>query len=56
MDHVPGTFAFLGARPTHQEAYPCHHPRFDIDETALPVGVEILATVAMRYLGTEAGG
>jgi len=56
MDHVPGTFAFLGARPTHQEAYPCHHPRFDIDETALPVGVEILATVAMRYLGTEASG
>ena len=52
MEHVPGAFAFLGARPTHQQAYPCHHPRFDIDEQALPGGVEILATVALRFLGT----
>jgi amidohydrolase len=50
LERVPGTFAFLGAQPTHQEAYPCHHPRFDIDETALPVGVEVLATVALAYL------
>lgn len=50
MERVPGTFAFLGARPTHQEPYPCHHPRFDIDEGALPIGTEILATVAARYL------
>lgn len=50
MERVPGTFAFLGARPTHQEPYPCHHPRFDIDESALPIGTEILATVAAQYL------
>ncbi|MBI3784865.1 MAG: amidohydrolase [Deltaproteobacteria bacterium] len=50
LEQVPGTFAFLGARPSHQKAYPCHHPRFDIDETALPVGVEILTTVALEYL------
>jgi amidohydrolase len=56
MEHVPGTFAFLGARPAHREAYPCHHPRFDIDERALPVGVEILSTVALAYLGTAATG
>jgi amidohydrolase len=47
---VPGTFAFLGARPPGGEPYPWHHPRFDFDERALPVGVEILATVAMGYL------
>ena len=50
LERVPGTFAFLGARPSHQEPYPCHHPRFDIDESALPVGVEILSTVALAYL------
>lgn len=50
MERVPGTFAFLGARPAHQEAFPNHHPRFDFDERALPVGVEILCTVALEYL------
>ncbi len=50
MEHVPGTFAFLGARPAHQEPFPLHHPRFDFDERALPVGVEVLTTVALAYL------
>ncbi len=53
MQHVPGTFAFLGARPSHQEAHPCHHPQFDFDERALPIGVEILSTVALEYLGGD---
>jgi amidohydrolase len=51
LEHVPGTFAFLGARPAHQEAFPLHHARFDFDERALPVGVEILSAVALEYLG-----
>jgi amidohydrolase len=54
MQHVPGTFAFLGARPAHQDAFPCHHPQFDIDERALPIGVEILSTVALKYLDGHA--
>jgi amidohydrolase len=56
LEQVPGTFAFLGARPTHQEPFPCHHPEFDIDERALPVGVEILSTVALSYLSRERHG
>ena len=52
LEQVPGAFAFVGARPSHQDAYPCHHPRFDIDEHALPIGVEILSTVALEYLGS----
>lgn len=51
LEYVPGTFAFLGARPAHQEAFPLHHAQFDFDERALPVGVEILSTVALEYLG-----
>lgn len=50
LEHVPGTFGFLGARPSHQEPFPCHHPQFDIDERALPLGVEILSSVALAYL------
>jgi amidohydrolase len=50
LERVPGAFAFLGARPAHQEAFPCHHPQFDIDERALGLGVEVLATVALEYL------
>jgi amidohydrolase len=54
LERVPGTFAFLGARPAHQAPFPCHHPQFDIDERALPVGVEVLSTVALACL-TPAG-
>jgi amidohydrolase len=53
LEQVPGAFAFIGARPSHQDAYPCHHPRFDFDEKALPIGVEILSTVALEYLGSQ---
>ncbi len=53
LDEVPGTFAFLGARPAHGTAFPLHHPQFDIDERALPIGVEILATTALGYLAAE---
>lgn len=54
LERVPGAFAFLGARPSHQEAFPCHHPQFDIDESALPIGVEILSTVSLQYLANPA--
>lgn len=41
----PGTFFFVGARPPAPEvAYPHHHPRFAIDEAALPVAVEAFLT------------
>jgi len=53
LDAVPGAFAFLGAKPSHQDIYPCHHPRFDIDEAALPIGVEILVTLAVEYLAEK---
>ena len=27
-----------------------HHPRFDIDERALPIGAAVLAETALRFL------
>ena len=30
--------------------YPHHHPRFNIDEDALPIGVEVMARAALEFL------
>jgi amidohydrolase len=39
---VPGCYFFLGsANPDLGLNYPHHHPRFDFDETALGMGVEM---------------
>lgn len=41
---IPGTFFFLGAGGKGEETYdyPHHHPRFDLDENALSLGVALL--------------
>ena len=31
--------------------YPHHSPRFDFDEAALPIGVQVLLRTAERFLG-----
>jgi amidohydrolase len=42
LQEVPGCYFFLGAANKERDlAYPHHHPRFDFDETALGIGVEI---------------
>jgi len=47
---APGCYFLLGVKCDGQEVYECHHPRFDIDETALPVGAAVLASAALRLL------
>jgi amidohydrolase len=48
---VPSAFAFIGiGSPYKNTTYPHHHPRFDIDETALATGAELYATVALKFL------
>lgn len=44
----PGVFFFLGAGGPG--AFPHHHPRFEIDERALGVGIDVLVRSARRYL------
>jgi len=43
LQQAPGCYFFLGARGGEASAWPHHHPRFDIDEAALPIAVEVLA-------------
>jgi amidohydrolase len=53
---VPSTFFFVGARDEATgKVYEHHHPKFDIDERALSVGVEAMARSALRYLEAQAG-
>jgi amidohydrolase len=50
---VPSVFCFLGAgKPGREENFPHHHPKFDIDETALPGGVALLVDSALRFFDT----
>ena len=51
---APGAFYRLGVRnEATGKTYGHHHPRFDIDEDALPTGVAMHAAVALRFLAQE---
>jgi amidohydrolase len=51
---VPGCYAFVGsAKPAWSPAPAHHNAKFDIDESALPIGVEFLVRVARRVLRGE---
>ncbi|GHO93992.1 peptidase M20 [Reticulibacter mediterranei] len=53
LNTVPGCYFIVGARNEAKGAeYPHHHPRFNIDEEALPVGVEVLTRATLDYLGS----
>jgi amidohydrolase len=50
LQTVPGCYFFLGsANAQKQLDYPHHHPRFDFDETALGMGVEIFVRCVEEY-------
>jgi amidohydrolase len=48
-DIVPGAMFNLGARIEGDERQH-HNPRFDIDESCLPIGAAILAKAALGFL------
>jgi len=51
LDAVPGCYFLVGAKNAEKGAsYPHHHPRFNVDEDALPIGVEVLARAALELL------
>jgi amidohydrolase len=51
LERVPGCYFFLGTRNESRGfIHPHHSPRFDIDESALAIGVEIMTRVVRRYL------
>jgi amidohydrolase len=52
LQEVPGCYFFLGsANPDKNLNYPHHHPRFDFDETALAMGVEMFVRCVEKFFG-----
>ncbi len=51
MTDVPGAFWFIGSANAERGLdYGHHHPRFDIDETVLQIGAEVLARSVASYV------
>ncbi len=54
MTDIPGAYFFVGAQDMTQEAYyGHHHPRFSIDENALPLAAALLSTAVAAYVLPE---
>ncbi len=54
---TPGSFFSVGARNEEKGIiYPHHHPRFTIDEDALPIGMKMFVCAAFELLDAEQRG
>ncbi|WP_010093609.1 M20 family metallopeptidase [Ornithinibacillus scapharcae] len=49
LEKVPGCFFYVGATPESGEAYPHHHPKFDINEKSLIISAKAMAAVVASY-------
>lgn len=50
LEHAPGAMYTLGVQKKGHEGYLLHHPQFDLDERALPIGTAVLVETALRFL------
>ena len=50
MEHAPGAMFMLGVQKKGHEDYQLHHPKFDLDERALPIGTAVIVEAALRFL------
>lgn len=50
-----GAMIFLGTKAPDGPPRSAHHPEFDIDEAAMPLGAAVLAQTALRYVRGEFG-
>ncbi|MBK8784107.1 MAG: amidohydrolase [Anaerolineales bacterium] len=50
MELAPGAMYTIGVQKKGHEDYLLHHPKFDLDERALPIGAAMLAETAKRFL------
>jgi amidohydrolase len=51
LNAVPGCFFFVGSRNEDRKLmYPHHSPKFDFDEAAMEIGVEVLCRATEKYL------
>lgn len=58
LEQIPGCFFWLGSGPqkdAHQ-AFGLHHPQFEFNEACIPVGMALLAGIALSRLQPSWGG
>lgn len=54
LQKVPGSYLWLGVNPSSTQPYPpLHSPRYDFNDDALPVGIEMFSRIALDYLATH---
>ncbi|MFE1744977.1 M20 family metallopeptidase [Coleofasciculus sp. H7-2] len=49
LEHAPGTMFRLGVGYPDRKNYPLHHPQFEVDESAIIIGVVTLAHAVCKY-------
>ncbi|MBQ7859650.1 MAG: amidohydrolase [Faecalibacterium sp.] len=47
---IPAAFYMFGARPAEGPVYSGHHPKFDLNEDALPVTMSVMAASAIKLM------
>ncbi|NOH03999.1 MAG: amidohydrolase [Chloroflexi bacterium] len=52
LKRAPGAMYTLGTKIEGRPMYELHHPKFDLDERALPIGTAVLAETALRFLNS----
>jgi len=53
LNEIPGMFMFVGsANAEAGKSYPHHHPRFDIDENCLPIGISLMLETVLGLIKT----
>lgn len=50
MEHAPGAMYTIGVQKSGHEEFLLHHPKFELDERALPIGTAMLVDTALRFL------
>ena len=53
LKEKPGCFFYVGAMPAEGEAFPHHHPKFEINEKSLLISAKAMAAVVVRFCGEE---
>jgi len=53
LNLAPGAMFMLGTQKAGHEEYMLHHPKFDLDERAMPIGTAMLVETAKRFLAEE---
>lgn len=54
LEKAPGSYFCLGVNPHPETPYPSlHNPRYDFTDAALPVGITMMSSVALRFLAQK---